>query len=255
MSRSILFLAMAMALTALIAGVSQFLLKQGRDQSTDEAQRPAVRPDPGILSQEVMRDIDAMADPPLRDNLDKPEANDSVVMTREQAVRDLIASMSEEDKQAKPEGYPVDIWAYFVHNHYQQLKQNGDIEFYGKVVAEDGSPLPGVRIQARIYTFEPSLTKVIEMNRPTSMEDFNVMTDDQGMFGVQNKFGVSLGLSLFEINEYKVMKGQSFGYNFAPEEAKAALGPPHQADPANPVIFKMIKEELKQGYSSQDSDE
>ena len=149
--------------------------------------------------------------------------------------------MSEEDKQAKPEGYPMELWAYFVENHHQQLMQNGDIEFYGKVVAEDGSPLPGVRIQVRITSFEPSMTKAIERNRPMKLEDFEVTTDEQGLFGVKNKIGVTLGLSLFEMAGYKIMEGAKLGYNFAPEEAKAALGPAHQAEPANPVIFKMVK--------------
>jgi hypothetical protein len=254
MNRSVLFSATAMAAIALIAGVFLFFLKQGRDQSTDEAQRPVVRPDPGIPPEEVMRDSDARAAPPVRDNLDKPKADDSVAMTREQAVKEMIASMSEEDKQAKPEDYPMDLWAYFVANHHQQLRQNGDIEFYGKVVAEDGSPLPDVRVQVRVNTFEPSITKAIAMNQPTNMEDFNIITDNHGRFSVEHKLGVSLGLSLFEIKGYKVMEGQTFGYSFAPEEAKAALGPPHQADPANPVIFKMMRAELKPGYSLDDLD-
>jgi hypothetical protein len=252
MNRFILYSTAAMAAIALIAGISLFFLRQGRDQSADEAQSPLVRP--GIPPEEVIRDTDARADPLVRDNLDKPEADDSVAMTREQAVKELIASMSEEDKQAKPEDYPMDLWAYFVANHHQQLKQNGAIEFYGKVVAEDGSPLLDVRVQVRVNTFEPSITKAIEMNQPQNLEYFDVITDEQGQFSVKNKIGVKLGLSLFEIKGYKVMEGQTFGYNFAPEEAKAALGPPHQADPENPVVFKMMRAELKLGYSLDDLD-
>lgn len=254
MNRSVLFSATAMAAIALIASVSLFFLRKGWDQSTNEAQRAVVRPGPGIPPEEVIRDFDAMAHPPVSDNLDKLEANDSGEITREQAVKEMIASMSKEDKQAKPEGYPMELWAYFIANHHQQLKQNGDIEFYGKVVAEDGSPLPGVRILIRINTFEPSITKAIEMNRPQILEYFDVIADEQGLFSVKNKFGVKLGLSLFEIKGYKIMEGTKLGYHFAPEEAKAALGPPHQADPANPVIFKMMRAELKPGYSLDDLD-
>ena len=254
MNRSVILSATASVAIVLIAGLSFLIFSQDREEFTGDAPPPEVRPDLGTQPKEIMLDLDATADSPAHDDIETSKVNDSIPMTREQAVREFIASMSEEDKQAKPEGYDMEYWATFVKIHHNQLKQNGDIEFYGKVVAENGSPLSGVRIAIRISTFEPSIAKAIERNRPMRDEDFEVTTDNQGRFSVKNKFGASLGLSLFEIQGYQLVEGTKLGYSFTPEEAMAAVGPPHQADPANPVIFKMIRAELKPGYSLDDFD-
>jgi hypothetical protein len=254
MNRSVILSATASGAIVLIAALSYLIFSQDLGEFTGDAPPSEVRPDLGTHPKEVMLDIDASADSPAHDDIDASNVNDSIPMTREEAMREYIASMSEEDKQAKPEGYDMETWATFVKDHYNQLKQNGDIEFYGKVVAEDGSPLSGVRIAIRIRTFETSIAKAIERHRPMTDEDFEVITDGHGRFSVIDKFGATLGLSLFEIPGYQIVEGTRLGYRFTPEEAMAALGPPHQADPANPVIFKMIRAELKPGYSLDDFD-
>lgn len=254
MKRSVILSATASFVIALIVGISFLMFSQDWDGLAEEAPRSQPRPDSEISPKEVMRDIDAGAESPVGDDIDPWKPDDSIFMTREQEIANYIASMSDEDKNLKPDGYDMSYWATFVKIHYEQLKQNGEIEFYGKVVAEDGLPLSGVCITVRISAFEPSLAKAIQRNRSMNLEDFDVFTDRKGRFSIKDKFGVSLGLSLFEIRGYRIIEGTTLGYNFSPEEGRAALGERHEADPANPVVFKMIKAEREPGYSLDDLD-
>lgn len=168
------------------------------------------------------------------------------------ALIEFIARMSDEDRQAKPEGYTMEDWAYFVAGHYQQVEQNGDIEFYAKVVDEHGNPLPNVRIQACVPSYEASLPKVLTMNGAMNRKYFDVITDERGLFRIQKEYGVKLILGDFKLSSYRLGQGSSLSFNFAPDEAEAALGDRHHADPADPVIFRMVEEELKPGYRVDD---
>lgn len=112
---------------------------------------------------------------------------------------------------------------------------NVPISFYGRVVDQDGQPLPGVRavISIRQWTYVASagLNSIFPKTELT--------TDSDGLFHLTNGSGDDLSLEALAKEGYepepKAIRG--FGYT---------TSNPIKPDPNNPVVFRMWKVGTKQ---------
>ena len=116
--------------------------------------------------------------------------------------------------------------------------QNKPIEFYGKVVDQDGSPLTGAKIAGRVHRI-----KVI-FPAPWGAEDqyiaFKKTTDLDGRFEIRGETGTSFGVVISKDGYEPEIEARSFN--------------PSSGSFDNPVVFKMwstnIHEQLITGEKS-----
>jgi hypothetical protein len=152
--------------------------------------------------------------------------------------------MSQQDKSAKPPDFPIELWAMIVAMHYQDMRKNGPIEFYGMVVDSNGLPLPDVRIDVRLSSYHESIEKLREANRDKKVETIEVKTDKNGMFTISNRTGFGIVVSTFQKDGYELDETGTYGFNFSPEDSMSGAGERHVADPARPVVYSMRRTNL-----------
>ena len=110
---------------------------------------------------------------------------------------------------------------------------NQPISFYGKVVDQDGIPLPGVKVRLNIkHTQEPL---------PGASRDvikyLNLTTDDQGLFGVGNDKGSLLMVESLTKAGYEAPYVGNRPFWYAPPMANMI----YTSDRQKPEIFRMWK--------------
>lgn len=132
----------------------------------------------------------------------KPLEPNRISTNKEQYLRDYIEEMSQQDKRAKPPDFPIELWARIVAMHYQDMRKNGPIEFYGMVVDPSGQPLSDVRIDVRVSSYQESIEKLTEANRDKKIETIEVRTDKNGMFTISNRTGFGIVVSTFQKDGY-----------------------------------------------------
>lgn len=104
-----------------------------------------------------------------------------------------------------------------------------DIEFYGKVVDQAGTPLPNVAVYASVL-YNTGLT--------SGMEKSETETDARGLFSISGMNGRTLGLSLGKVGyEYDGEKGP---FHFT---ELVGANDRYTPDRRNPVILVMWKEQ------------
>jgi hypothetical protein len=114
------------------------------------------------------------------------------------------------------------------------VSKNARIDFWGKVVDQDGHPLPGVRVvmRAREWAFDPALgPKTIPRNK-------EVITDNLGSFSWIAATGDSLQLESVQKEGYRLSAKAETGFVYG--NAPDAASPSEQ----NPVIIRMWKSNL-----------
>src|SRR5438105_612369 len=68
-------------------------------------------------------------------------------------------------------------------------RDNVPIDFYAKVVEQNGTPIVGATIQLRLSTIRPEL---FPQREPLTAQTFSVTTDEDGLFAVNSRNGTSL---------------------------------------------------------------
>jgi hypothetical protein len=120
-------------------------------------------------------------------------------------------------------------WAQYYFKMHQEDTQwdwKQPIEFYGKVVDQDGNPLEGVTVECGWTSLEPG----------KGHSERTLITDKEGKFVLRNARGKHLGVRVFK-NGYRRSRTNNSSFEFAnPTESHF-----HSPDPSNPVVFKMIK--------------
>lgn len=156
----------------------------------------------------------------------------------------FIENMSEEDRRAKPAQVSMEVWAEYVAFHQRNLEQNGEIDFFGKVVDERGGPLQGVSIRVDIDAFQSSIGKVMASPSKDWMitTPFTLRTDRNGEFQIRDATGVQLVFSLFQLDGYRIDPAAKLSYSFVPDGVPSEVGGRrHRPDPGQPVLFVMKK--------------
>jgi len=110
--------------------------------------------------------------------------------------------------------------------------RNVPINFYGKVIDQDGNDLPNVHIRLNVQQpyFVPA-TYSTEAN----YQKLERITDSKGYFSLENVKGASLAIESVEKEGYRLSSKTKniYAYGDAPQ--------PHHPDSQNPVIIKMWK--------------
>ncbi len=112
------------------------------------------------------------------------------------------------------------------------------ITFYGRVVDQNGNPLPSVRVEMAIVWWTNRVTGESALFRPTT-----TTTDADGNFQFTDGEGVSIWIHALNRKGYEPEREslRSFNYN-APSIRKPD-------DPAKPLVFRMWKEGTNQEYT------
>lgn len=151
------------------------------------------------------------------------------------SLADYMSRITDEENQFRPEGWGDKQWGYFVFAHRMGLADNGNVEFYGKIVDQDGEPLSNVEVMAVIHYHEPDIQSIIEKNNDRREKEVLLRTDLRGEFSVMNQIGSSLVLKSFSKDGYLIKGRKWYQFGFAPN----GPSPPYNADRTKPMIFTM----------------
>lgn len=156
-------------------------------------------------------------------------------------------SFTEEEVALKPPEVPWHAWAYSVEVHKISAAKNGIVEFFGKVVSEDGEPLSGVSLVAEVAGSEPSFVKALATGNETYVRSIELTTDRNGRFEITDFVGRRLtvrdfekpGYAIFGEKKFKGMAAKkSWSYSFIANSPSS-----FRSDPENPEVFTMKKVE------------
>ncbi|MDW7979560.1 MAG: carboxypeptidase-like regulatory domain-containing protein [Verrucomicrobiales bacterium] len=136
-------------------------------------------------------------------------------------------------QSSAPESIPVPrVSAETSNRLYQEFlaEWQAPIDFYGKVVDENGKPVPGARIAFQWTETPPMWGEAFEERVGTATME----SDAQGLFSLLGKRGGSLTVWVNKDGYYASRGGkQIFLYSFPNSNGKFI------PDPGNPVIFKL----------------
>ncbi len=149
-----------------------------------------------------------------------------------------VGKLSKEERDAKPKDISWGQWAYAVVSHRTEKGKNGDIEFYGKIVDENGKSIEGVSLKVQISAYGTSLKKKIESGQSSEIKEFRIDTDKNGMFQIKGENGADIKFTNLSKQGYEVAgKKKYWGYSFIPGSRMR-----HQSDPNHPVEFIMRRQ-------------
>ena len=102
-----------------------------------------------------------------------------------------------------------------------------DIEFYGRVVDQYGSPLPAVKVTASV---------IYNSGEKSGVQEARTTTDAEGVFSFTGMKGRTFDYHLEKVGYQTMPDRDAFDYTeLVPEEKR------HHPDPRNPVVLKMWK--------------
>ena len=121
-----------------------------------------------------------------------------------------LGAFSDEEVDLKPEKFSWEAWAYAIGYHRIEMSENGPIEFYGKVVDEEGEPIPGVSIEILISYNEPSLRKVVANFDSGRQKTVFKTTDFSGLFSLKGEVGRNITIKNFKKEGYGLVGKRKF---------------------------------------------
>ncbi len=126
----------------------------------------------------------------------------------------------------------------FMKAAYEQEEklQNGDVEFYGKVVDMEGRPVQGASVSVLVYHYPMTFIDAMKSKGEGGSFHVSVESDDDGKFEVSGFRAQSISFSDIHKEGYECAGG-------IPMNLETIFMPnyPHryEADRENPVIFRM----------------
>lgn len=135
----------------------------------------------------------------------------------------------------KPDDMSPELWKRVLAHYERHVGENGTIEFYGRIIDQDESPVPDVEIIITLRCNKESLSALMKSDKEYVEEKLQLFTDMNGEFSVINKYGSKLIMNDFLKEGY--LKGRIGDYHFG-EKVRYR----HHPDPDNPVIFHMWRE-------------
>lgn len=148
--------------------------------------------------------------------------------------------ISEEEQQLLEQFTPEEV-ENLKYNHSAAQAANQNVTFYGLCVDQDGNPIEGVRIEARLTKMRKSMLSVVANDSFKYYEELKAMTDMDGRFEFIDE-GSYLSLKSIEKEGYMEARGpDSFGFRFGQILVGDALAGAHKGNPLKPVVFTLWK--------------
>ncbi len=148
-----------------------------------------------------------------------------------------ISSGSESDKEMKrPENISPEVWEKYLRIYEREKANNVPIEFYGKIIDQDGTPVPNVKISLRVFSKLERYKREIEL-----------FSDYDGLFSLSGVTGTSLHIEKLEKEGY-IERNRTGTFDYAKYK------PIHNPNINNPLIIRiwrkgetepLIREETK----------
>ena len=114
------------------------------------------------------------------------------------------------------------------------LDYNARIEFYGRVIDQEGKPLKGAKVSYKIQ-MAGDLQPQFGLRR---RDQGAVNTRDDGTFEILKKKGMNLDISAIELDGYREAQGGTRrGYSYGSGSVQ------HAPDPSRPVDFLLISQD------------
>jgi len=148
--------------------------------------------------------------------------------------------LTEAEIAARPKGVSDESWRLTVFRHrVSVLKENGDVEFYGKIVDQDGNPLEGVEVSAFSNFFVESLAEQVEHgSHKVNKKQILRYTDAEGSFFVSGYRAQTLVVTLLKKDGF-LQQARSETYSFSPSFSDSVK---HVAVSSTPNVFVMFAE-------------
>jgi hypothetical protein len=127
-------------------------------------------------------------------------------------------------------------WAMYIDT----IREVAPINFYGRVVDDQGKPLSGVRVELEVS--KPNWLFILGAERRLARVPYQMTTGQDGQFRLVGKSGSAVRAKTFSLPGYE-FKPQTKGgvphTTFDYAGAGASAGNAHKPDPNNPVAFTM----------------
>ncbi len=175
----------------------------------------------------------------------KPAANTAPPKGKyDQAFEEI--TLTEEEQAAKPPDVTDANWLATVFFHRMNVREkNGDVEFYGKVIDQDGAPVEGAKVEAYASSFVESLREqVAHGGGKTEKRDFALLSDSKGLFSITGHRARSLTFRSIEKDGYTSSKKMPGGFMFSPTYSSQ-----HTTSSTEPVIFPMWRKGISEPLS------
>jgi hypothetical protein len=122
--------------------------------------------------------------------------------------------------------------------YWEGIRNNTAIDFYGKVVDADGRPVAGAVVHARLnrhgllYLFG---------GKPVTTRKFEVTTDAEGKFSLQNLNGYGIWFKRIDKEGYQWLYGTLSQTDDNISFAYRPTGPSYVPNPDRPAIFPLVR--------------
>lgn len=168
-------------------------------------------------------------------NLAAPNSDDHESKQKEPSFQ---IELTEEEKNAKPENISDDDWIVTVHFHrFYARSNNGNVEFYGKVVDQNNKPIEGAKIKTTSTSFNESITDRFSNGSVNEITlEKEAVSNDRGLFSFSGYRAENLNILSIEKEGYSTPNSLLKGFLYSPQYATQ-----HDADSADPVIYSLWK--------------
>jgi hypothetical protein len=174
------------------------------------------------------------------------EKKEEVLKPQKEEVSELdtvYQELAEESDMSKPPGASDDAWNFELFKNELRKASNREINFYGKVIDQNGTPIPGVKIKVDISSRSTSMLKVMTTGRDLEKEKLIIYSDQNGLFSVTDKEGSFLRITDFQKEGY--LKSKRYG-NLGFRYGQIMKGPNtegfHHPDSNKPVVYTLWKQ-------------
>ena len=167
-----------------------------------------------------------------RDNVDKPQEPGK--------YDDLLDDIkfTQEEKEARPEDASDTSWRATVFFHRQNIRdQNGEVQFYGKVIDQNGEVVSGAKVSALSEYYVESIKEQLDFGGgKKGTKKIEARTDENGLFVIDGYRATNLSFKEISKAGYKAKEKLPAGFVFANTFSRR-----YEADPTEPMIFHMWK--------------
>lgn len=134
----------------------------------------------------------------------------------------------------------------FMWGYNRGLQELMPIRLYGKVVDQDGSGVPGVKIAGVVTSFDISALKDLSRLEPKHTP-IDVASDAAGLFSITGLRGSGLQIVGIKKDGYEADPAAQHWFNYSDH-----YGEVYQPDQANPLVFKMWRKGKGESLATMD---
>jgi hypothetical protein len=157
------------------------------------------------------------------------------------AVTAAVATPSAEEAELLKQYTPEEI-EKLKYSHEAALAANQNVVFYGLCIDQDGNPIEGVTVEAKLSKMRKSMVSAVLNESFKYHENLTTVTNEDGRFEFKDE-GSYLHLEKIHRPGYLDARGpKSFGFSFGQILYGKAMAGMHQPDPLHPVVFTLWKQ-------------